>query len=251
MLYEARNGTLWAGCFNGLNKLDKETGRFKKYFNQTRIFQVFEDRAGTLWAATLKGLFSDMILQRIIFNFKDPSGTLSSAPTVFWVEEDDAQNFWMNTTRGILKQKKKKNEAVLFGKNQGVNPLLVGQKGWVRQNGDILYAENSGYYTLNKSLLQLNTSLPVVNITNFLLDDIPVQPSSNGILTTPPEQTNNIRLKHNQNTFAFEFSNIDFISSHEDTRLLYMMENYDNNWRVANESRSAYYFNLSSRSLCF
>ena len=244
VLYEARNGTLWAGCFNGLNKLDKQTGRFKKYFNQTRIFQVFEDKAGTLWAATLKGLFRYDPSTDNFLILKDPSGTLSSAPTVFWVAEDDAQNFWLNTNRGILELNKEKNEAVLFGKNQGINPLLIGLKGYSRQNGDILYAENSGYYTLNKSLRRLNTSLPVVNITNFLLDDIPVQPSSNGILTAPPEQTNNIRLKHNQNSFSFEFSNIDFISSHEDTRLLYMMENYDNNWRIANESRTAYYFDL-------
>ena len=62
--------------------------------------------------------------------------------------------------------------------------------------------------------------------------------------TTPIEQTKEIRLNHDQNTFSFEFSNIDFISDHEDTRLLYMLQNYDNNWRNANDNRTAYYFNL-------
>ena len=57
-------------------------------------------------------------------------------------------------------------------------------------------------------------------------------------------QTKEIRLDHNQNTFSFEFSNIDFISEHADTRLLYMLQNYDNAWRKAGEERTVYYFNL-------
>ncbi len=65
-----------------------------------------------------------------------------------------------------------------------------------------------------------------------------------GILSVPLMQTKEIRLSHNQNTFSFEFSNIDFISEHEDTRLLYMLQNYDNAWRKAGDERTAYYFNL-------
>ena len=57
-------------------------------------------------------------------------------------------------------------------------------------------------------------------------------------------QTKEIRLKYDQNTFSFEFTNIDFISAHEDTRLLYMLQNYDDAWRNAGDERKAYYFNL-------
>ena len=244
VIKEDSKGNLWAGAFNGLNRLDKQTGNFKKFLRQIRIFQVFEDKEGILWAATLKGLFRYDQSTDNFYPFKDPSGTSSISPEVFWVAEDAAQNFWLNTNRGILKLDKEKNEAVILGKNQGVNPLLLNLKGYTRQNDDILYAENSGYYTLNKTLLQQNTSRPVVNINNFLLNDIPVQSSSDGILTAPLEQTKDIRLAHNQNTFSFEFSNIDFISDHGDTRLLYTLENYDNNWRIANDNRTAYYFNL-------
>ncbi len=71
-----------------------------------------------------------------------------------------------------------------------------------------------------------------------------VEPSPNGILTAPLEQTKEIRLSHDQNSFSFQYSFVDFISKHEDTRVMYMMQNYDNNWRLSNENREAYYFNL-------
>jgi LytS/YehU family sensor histidine kinase len=57
-------------------------------------------------------------------------------------------------------------------------------------------------------------------------------------------QTKEIRLRHNQNTFSFEFSNTDFISEQQDIRSLYMLQNYDNAWRKAGEEKTAYYFNL-------
>ena len=244
VLKEDKNGNLWAGGFNGLNKLDKQTGKFKKYFYKNRIYCLLEDAKGILWVATASGLFSyDSSFDRFML-YQDPSGFLSTTPTVYWLVEDKEQNLWLNTPKGIIKINKEKNEAVLFGKNQGLSPVFLNSRGLARQNGEIVFGNNTGYYSLNNSLLEKNKAQPIVRINHFLLRDMLILPSANGILTSPLEQTDKINLTHSQNTFSFEFSNIDFISIHEDTRLLYMMENYDDNWRIANDNRTAYYFNL-------
>ena len=241
---EDSKGTVWVGCFNGLNRLDKQTGRFKKFINQNRIFQVYEDKERNSWAATIKGLFRyDQSTDNFI-QYTRESGILNGSQPIFWILEDQDKNFWLNTLRGIVKLNKEKDEEVLFGKNQGVNGASLGLEGFTRRNGDILFSEYSGFFTFNKKLLQQNSSLPIINITNFLLKDIPVQPTEHGTLSIPIEQTKEIYLVHDQNTFSFEFSNIDFISQHEDTRLLYKLENYDISWHMATDSRNAYYFNL-------
>src|SRR4051812_4791236 len=98
--------------------------------------------------------------------------------------------------------------------------------GYTRQNGEILYGDASGYFNFMPSLLQQNVLPPFVIISNFLLNNVSVQPSAQGILSVPLIQTKEIRLHYNQNTFSFEFSNIDFISEQEDIRLLYMLQNY-------------------------
>ncbi len=93
-------------------------------------------------------------------------------------------------------------------------------------------------------MLQQNVLPPFVTITDFLLNNVPVQPSAQGILSAPLIQTKEIRLRYNENTFSFEFSNIDFISGEEDIRLLYMLQNFDDAWRKAGDEKAAYYFNV-------
>jgi hypothetical protein len=98
-------------------------------------------------------------------------------------------------------------------------------------------------------LLQQNVLPPFVTIRNFLLNDVPVQPSAQGILSAPLTRTKEIRLYYNQNTFSFEFSNIDFVSESEDIRLLYMLQNFDNSWRKAGDEKAAYYFNVTRANI--
>jgi len=100
-------------------------------------------------------------------------------------------------------------------------------------------------------LFQQDSAPPSVFISNFLLNNLAVQPAWHGILSAPLMQTKDIQLSYNQNTFSFQFSNIDFISAHEDTRLLYMLQNYDNAWRKAGDEKTAYYFNLPPGTYVF
>jgi hypothetical protein len=90
---------------------------------------------------------------------------------------------------------------------------------FTRQNGDILIGDTSGYFDIQPDLMQREASIPIVMISNFLLNNIPYAPYSKGIISMALMQTEGIRLNHNQNTISFEFKNIDFSSDHEDIRL--------------------------------
>jgi len=62
-------------------------------------------------------------------------------------------------------------------------------------------------------------------------------------LTVPSPQVQQIRLKHNQNTFTFEFAAIDF-NSPEDNRHFFILENYNDDWIKAGSERRAMYYNV-------
>ncbi len=235
---------VWVGTYKGINRLDTRTGRFKRYLNQSNIKCIIEDSKGNLWCGTTSGLFK---YDREIDNFSiftDESAIISRSLPVYWLTEDHQQNLWLNTRKGIIGLSKERNSAVLYGKNQGVSGLVLGPFGYTRQSGEVLYGDTSGYFDFMPSALRQNVSPPSVTISNFLLNNVPVQPSAQGILSVPLTQTKVIRLHYNQNTFSFEFSNTDFISEQEDIRLLYMLQNYDNAWRKAGDEKAAYYFNV-------
>jgi len=241
---------VWAGTDKGLNRLDSQTGLFKRYLNQSTINCVIEDSEGTLWCGTNEGLFGYDKENDNFSVFTDESAIISPSLTVYWITEDHEQNLWLNTRKGIIGLNKERTRAVLYGKNQGVNGPFLTRFGYTRQSGEVLYGDTSGYFVINP-LLQQNVLPPFVTISNFLLNNTPVQPSAQGLLSVPLIQTKEIRLRYNQNTFSFEFSNTDFISEPEDIRLLYMLQNYDNAWRKAGDEKAAYYFSVPPGSYIF
>jgi ligand-binding sensor domain-containing protein/signal transduction histidine kinase len=239
-----KNGNLWVATRDGLNMIDKQTGHFKKYLNKVAVDCVMEDSEDNLWAGTEQGFFRFDRNTNIFLPFADQSGIFKTSTGTWGIAEDHNQYLWLNTSKGILRLNKERNEILVFGKNQGVNPIVTQNFGYTQQNGDVLFGVTEGYFTFSSAHMQEDTSRPIANISSFLLNDIAAEPSPNSILSAPLEQTEEIRLNHNQNTFSFGFSSVNFISKHEDTRLLYMLQNYDNDWRLSNENREAYYFNL-------
>jgi signal transduction histidine kinase len=228
----------------GLNRLDKKTGNFKRYLNHLIVYRVREDSEGNIWSGTSSGLFKYDKERDRFLSFKDESAIISSPGSVQWIIEDHEQNLWFNADKGIIRLNKKRTVAVLYGKNQGVNGRAITPFGYTRQNGEILWGDTSGYFVIKPDLLRQINLPPFVTVSNFLLNNAPVYPSAKGILSVPLAQTTAIDLNYDQNTFSFEFNNIDFISEHEDTRLLYMLQNYDNEWHKAGSEKNAYYFNL-------
>jgi len=233
---------VWAIRNEGLNRLDEQTGSFKKYLDQTPLTFVLADREGNLWCSTYQGLFKYDQGTDNFLKFTDESGLINTPS--FWMDEDSEQNIWIAAVAGIIRLDKDRKNAVLFGKNQAVNVGTLTGSPFIRQNGDILVGDSTGYFEIKSGSFQKQSSPPFVNITNFLLNNTPVQPSANGILSEPLMQAKEIDLQYNQNTFSFEFLNIDFISQQEDTRVLYNLQNYDNAWRKAGDEKKAYYFNV-------
>jgi ligand-binding sensor domain-containing protein/signal transduction histidine kinase len=243
-LATGRNKDIWAGTLSGINRLDRQTGQIKRYNGKFQVFCLLEDSEENLWAATGNGLFRYDRKADIFLSFTDQAGIINKTESIYGLAEDSQQNLWLNTSRGILRMNKERNETMMFSKDYGFAPIRISNNGFTRKNGEVLFGDSAGYYTFNSSLSNQDTSKPVVNISSFLLNDIAVEPSPHGILTVPMEQTEEIRLKYNQNTFSFGFSTIDFVSDPQYSRLIYMLQNYDNNWRLSNESREAFYFNL-------
>ena len=242
-----KNEDLWIGTSLGLSRFDNQTGHFKKYLSKRKVYWIMLDSEGNKWAATSTGLFTCDKNADIFIPFVDQSGKLNSNWSIYGMVKDQQQALWLNTLKGILRLNKERNESVFYGKNQGFNPDISENLGYIRENGDVLFGDSLGYFTFDSKLLQQGTSRTTVNITGFLLNDIMVEPSSNGILTAPMEHTSEIRLTHDQNTFSFRFSFVDFISKHEDTRVKYMLQNYDNNWRLSDENREAILFQSPPR----
>ena len=85
---------------------------------------------------------------------------------------------------------------------------------------------------------------PQPYISKFFISNKQLIPGKNKILPQSLSQTQKITLKHNQNNFAIEFNNIDFITIEPEKNLLYKLEKYEDAWRKSTGEKKVYYYNV-------
>lgn len=234
---------VWIGTYHngGVNRYDRESGLFKSYLPGMVVSCVVKDHKGTLWAGTNLGLFKYDRQQDKFSNFALLSSKISSTSFIYSIAEDKGNNLWLQADSIIVKLNLQNNAITTYGVNRGVKNLL--RTVYVRQNGELLFGARDGYYHFDPEQIMHNIPPPKVIITGFLLNSKPVVTATGGILPQPLATTETIHLKHNQNTFSFEFASIDFASSQEN-HLQYQLKNYGERWQIAGDNSNAYYFNV-------
>ncbi|RMF58114.1 MAG: hypothetical protein D6743_18055, partial [Calditrichaeota bacterium] len=107
-IYEDRQGTLWICTPDGLNRFNRGTETFDRFWaypgqidERNTVFQVYEDRSGTLWVAMVGGVY---IFDRKSETFrKIQSHVPYPAFYSSRVREDRWGNIWVNSERfGML-----------------------------------------------------------------------------------------------------------------------------------------------------
>ena len=108
---EDTEGNIWIGTFNGLNKYNKNTGEFYRYFKQehnkslshSSIWGLYCDKQGTIWIGTYSGGINYFNPQKQIYreyqaSSKEEEGL--SSPIIGRMLEDCEGNLWICTERG-------------------------------------------------------------------------------------------------------------------------------------------------------
>ena len=107
-LFVDRSGTIWAGTWDGLNRLDALAGRFTRYKRDPNsrsegYFSIDEDQRGSLWLGSTTGLvrFDPSTAAFTVFTHDpDVPGTLSNN-TINTVFVDRSGVVWLGTQNGL------------------------------------------------------------------------------------------------------------------------------------------------------
>ncbi len=249
-ILEDRSGVLWVGGYEegGINRLNRETGSFKRYLAGLGIFNLYEDSGGSLWVGTDKGLFRYNQNEDRFTGYFDPSSEINSID-ITAITEDNSKYLWLKSVSAIIKLNPVTKETFIYGRRFGISPNSMESYGGIakgiykNKQGQLYIGYDEGFYTFSTEELAVKTDFKII-ITDLFINTIPVLPGKGSPIQKQVEEISDINLKYNQNNIAFNFAAIDYRAP-EATKYSIMLENYDNTWREAVGEKSSYYFNLS------
>ncbi len=253
ILMPEKSGNLWVGTwdFGGLNYLERNNNKVTRFLPANFITSLLVDSEGSFWVGTDAGLYKrknalDDFAKA--FDIDMPGATSGVSSMV----EDDRKNIWVSTRTGILQINLQTDKVKLYADDYGVKVAQIPYQGesYKSESGDIYIGDSQGYYTIAPDEISTNPTPPDIAITDFKIDGQSVLMGKDGPLASPLENLTSLSLRYNQNTFTFNFVGIHFAGP-EHNRLLFMLENYDQEWRVAGADKTAYYSNLSPGQYTF
>jgi signal transduction histidine kinase/ligand-binding sensor domain-containing protein len=196
---------LWIGTKGGgLNRLDKHTGKFRRFGSRTGlpsnvVYGILPDYSGNLWLSTNKGLSVFNIATETCRNFDVSDG----------LQSDEFNRYaYLRTSEGIM----------VFGGLNGIN------------------------YFRSDELKPLDP--PKVVFTDLRLFNRPVEPGMPGSpLAKTISTTSSIVLRYRQNVVTFRFAAMDYRKKGS-IRYRYKMEGFDRDWIYSGNDNEATYTNL-------
>lgn len=271
VILEDRHGNLWIGTDNGIDVLQKLTGRFVHYgmavntpgtLSNNLVMYLHEDELGYIWVATREGL-----------NIVDPvTGKFSvlrqedGLPhnTILTVLQDDKKSYWISTPNGLANLTIDKKDPLNFSRyaiktydeSDGLQGMQFNENAaYKTSNGELIFGGAYGFNIFKPDDLGNNFTHPKIVFTDFLLFNKSVsigeEVTDHIVLTSAISETREITLSHSENVFSIEFATLSYMHP-EKNKYLYKLEGFNDNWIQADaNSRKATYTNLDPGGYTF
>lgn len=256
-LVEDRDGAVWAGTEEGLNRI--HAGRITQ-FGRTHglghhfVTALCVDSRGTLWAGTLGGGLSARHGGRFI---TVTTGEGLPDNTVQQLIEDDLGHLWIGTRAGLLRVSLSMLHDFLDGKTRAIHGTLVGrnegierptcwteyQPGGIKaRDGRLWICTGSGLVLVDPRHFNQPAQPPIVHIEETEVDGrapVPLRAGAAPVLLPPRAQRLQVRYT------GISTSEPDLI------RFRYRLAGYDRDWIEAGQTRLASYSHLNPGSYRF
>ena len=242
---EDETNDIWVGTWGngGINRLNRQSGKFKHYLPDANVSSIINDADGIIWVSTENGLYR-YNRKSDDFSLWDEGYTGFAINDIHSMIADKQNNIWIASQIGIYRLSQKRDQLISYGRANGVVTQYMhygtAHKG---EDGELFFGDVTGYFAFYPEKLHARPGSPIIELTSFWLNGQVVKPANGGLLHESLYKAKEIHLPHDQNVFSFSFNAIDYGNS-EDKVIYYKLENYDKEWRQPSSELRVYYFNI-------
>ncbi|MEH6308963.1 two-component regulator propeller domain-containing protein [Olivibacter sp. CPCC 100613] len=208
-----------------------------------RVTYITETKDRRLWVATEEGLCRLEKLSGEFKRYHFPKSMQSLL--VCTVQEDDQENLWISTSKGLIRFNPRTNTSRFFGVANGLlSDQFNYNAAYKARNGMLYFGTVKGLIRFNPRRLQDKSFVPPIYFTGFQVYNKDLAIDQNGSpLKKSITFTDTIILRHNQSTFSIDFAALSYPSP-EMTEYVYRMDGLDPGWTYLQANRKAYFTEL-------
>jgi signal transduction histidine kinase/ligand-binding sensor domain-containing protein/CheY-like chemotaxis protein/HPt (histidine-containing phosphotransfer) domain-containing protein len=245
LVYQDRSGRIWVGTeTQGLFIIDAGgTTRLsgKDGLPGDWVISIYEDARGRIWLGTTDGI-------AVWSNGRVTSLAPLAAPlreTILQILEDDSQQLWMSTNKGLMSVPLAALDAALA---QGTAPAfkIYGLADGLRSaefdggntsagcrtaDGTLWFPGIHDIVSIAPQHIRLNTIPPPVRLERVLVDGVALPP------------TDGVDVPAGRKQWEFQYTALSFLAPQRST-FKYRLEGFDSDWVDAGNRRSAFYSHL-------
>ncbi len=264
-IYEDREGMLWIGSMNGLNRFNPSTGKTTLFISadagggsglsHSAIYAILQDpkNAATMWIGTENGLNKLQWREEIsadtpptITRYFEGDGLPGSY--ICAILDDNDGRLWIATHRGICKMDDRLAAGQKFRGytlNDGLQSLKFFENGGFKSAaGELFFGGINGFNRFFPDRVRDNPYPPPVVITAFKKFDRQVLDAA-GLA-----QIKQLVLNANDRFFSFELAALDFTNP-SGNQYAYQMQGFDEGWNVVGNRYHVSYTNLNPGKYLF
>jgi signal transduction histidine kinase/ligand-binding sensor domain-containing protein/DNA-binding response OmpR family regulator len=261
-MLEDRHGRFWIGTFDGLDLLDRTTGKFRHFrhdpedptsLSHDEVHYLLEDRKGDLWVGTAVGLNRMVIGADGTPRFQRYTVRDGMADDVVAAMQEDLDGFiWVSSSSGLHRLDPASGAWRNYNSTDGTIEGAYFDASALRvADGTLYFGGNNGITAFNPRALHDNLIAPRAVITGLQIFGQPWQDVRPGMLPGPIERLSGITLTPQDSVFSLEFSALHFAAPGRN-RFAYRLAGFDQDWiGVDAGKRFATYTNLDPGSYTF
>lgn len=256
VLEEDSNGMIWVGTNEGIcifhpDSLIADSGSYHLFshtngkFGSNEIRCIYRDARGRMWVGTSGSGVNlceprDGYTRLEYTHYGITEGLVNDV--VQSILEDRLGNIWVATEYGISKLNPETHSFEnYFFSTYTLGNVYSENSACMCDDGKLLFGTNYGLIVIDPEKIQESEAMLPVVFTGLYVNGTQVNP---GVEGSPLRQalaySDEIRLKHFQNSFLIEFSTFDYSESGH-TKYMYRLENYDKEWSAPSSLNFASY----------
>ncbi|MCX6132925.1 MAG: triple tyrosine motif-containing protein [Ignavibacteriales bacterium] len=252
VIHRGRNRTMWIGTDQGLIRWrDKKATFYKADAGlPSDLFAIYEDSDNTTWIGT----YGDGL-----FRLKDEKVTRLTTKEGLWddvvyrILEDDHQNFWMSSNKGVFRVPRQELNDAADNKIVRVASMSYGTADGMRssecngnsqpagirtKDGRMWFPTTNGVAIINPSEIPSNSVAPEVTIEGLKVDSLSIN------------LEDQVSIGPGYSYLEIHYAGLSYVVP-EKMVFEFRLDGFDKGWRHAGSRRVAYYTNVPPGNYVF